>query len=105
MKSWNELKSAVDALEYCKAVFAPYKDQMSKEEKEKIASILLAFSFSDHFQEWSGKYPVFERIEAYASDLEWSNSVDIEGDWEKLKSYIEELDRQLHNSSRPNLAK
>jgi len=98
-KSWHDIITIEDALEYCKERIALYSDGLKKEEKEHIASTILPFSFSDYFEEWEKEYPIVDEVEELASDLEWSNAFDIDEDWRKLKAAIEELDRQVHAKS------
>lgn len=95
----NNLKTIQDALSYCKGQIALYREDMTPKEKEDLASDIFSFYFSDHFEDWYGQHPVVERIEAYASNLEWSNSSDIDEDWEKLKGFIEQLDREVNHGA------
>jgi|GEM_PF-4741218 len=100
MKYWQELKTIDDFIASCKEVAIDYDENLSKKDKEHLASVILALTFTDRFTGWCEKYPLIERIEAYASDLEWSNSSDVDEDWEKLLRYIEQLDREV-NSNKP----
>lgn len=93
-----KMKTIEEALDYCKSYIVKYNEGMSKVEKEHLASCILSFSFGDHFQEWYTQHPVVDEIQNLASDLEWSNSSDIDEDWEKLLGYIEQLDREVHAS-------
>jgi hypothetical protein len=90
-----KLKTVEEALAYCQERVAAYREDMSKKEKEHVASTILSFSFGDYFEEWEKEYPIVIEIETLASDLEWSNAFNIDEDWEKLKAAIEELDRQV----------
>ena len=94
-----KLKTIEEALAYCKEKAALYREDMTKEEKEHVASVILSFSFGDYFEKWEEEFPIVDEIEALASDLEWSNAINIDDDWEKLQAAIEELDRQVHAKS------
>lgn len=94
-KHWSEVGSIGEAVECFKHLIEDYREDLSKKEKENLASAILSLTFCDDFQAWSDKFPVLERIEAFASDLEWSNSLDVDEDWEKFKGYIDQLEREL----------
>ncbi len=69
---------------------------MPLKDKESLASELLSFSFGDAFKEWRDAYPLVDEIEALASDLSWSNAIDVDDDWEKLIKYINDLDHEVN---------
>lgn len=94
MDIWK-LKTINDALKYCQDVVQRYDVEMDPKKKEDLAAELLGFSFGDYFSKWREDYPIVDEIEAFASDLEWSNSLDVDEDWEKLIGYIDELARQV----------
>lgn len=94
-KNWQELRTIDDFLGSSVELVEKYNKNMDVKAKENLASALLSLTFSDHFQEWSEQFPILDRIEAYASDLEWSNSLDVDDDWGKLIEYIEELSLQV----------
>jgi len=99
MDAWK-LKTINDALKYCQEVVRLYDAEMAPKEKEDLASRLLSFSFGDHFSEWQKDYPIVDKIEALASDLEWSNAIIVDDDWEKVIRYIDDLAKQVaHNSA------
>jgi polyhydroxyalkanoate synthesis regulator phasin len=99
IETWHDLRTIEDALTYCKERVISYNSNLTKDEKERLASTILPFSFSDYYHEWEHKFPIVDRIEELASDLEWSNAFDIDEDWQKLKAAIDELDRQVHAKS------
>ena len=90
-----KLKTINDALKYCQDVVQRYDIEMTPKEKESLASELLGFYASDYFAQWREDYPIVDAIEALASDLSWSNAINIDDDWEKLLAYINELARQV----------
>ena len=92
---WQDLNTINDFLAEAKQIASAFKIEMTNHEKESVASQILSLTFSDHFQEWSEKYPIAMNIEALSSDLEWSNAVDIDEDWEKLISFIDQLEQQV----------
>lgn len=97
-KSWQELETIHDFIDSCKEDAAKYAVTLSKQERENVAAAILSLTFSDHFDEWYEKYPIIDEIQALASDLEWSNSSNIDEDWRKLLGYIDELERQVRLS-------
>lgn len=101
MDRWK-LRTINDALKYCRQVVRLYDAEMTPKEKENLASELLGFSFGDYFSEWRKDYPVVDEIQALASDLEWSNAIDIDEDWEKLIKYIDDLALEIASSDRSN---
>jgi hypothetical protein len=94
MDRWK-LKTINDALAYCREVVQHYDAEMPPKEKESLASELLGFSFGDCFSKWREDYPIVDEIQALASDLSWSNAIDIDQDWEKLVSSIDDLAQQV----------
>jgi hypothetical protein len=92
-----KMRTIQEALNYCKGYVVLYHEDMSKKEKEDLASYILSFSFGDYFEGWAKEYPVVNEIENLASNLEWSNAFDVDEDWRKLKVRIDELDQQVNS--------
>ncbi len=99
IKQWQDLQTVQDALLYCKERAARYRTDMKSKDKEQVASAISAFSFSDYFDEWAKEYPIVDDIEMLASDLEWSNSSDVDEDWEKLQASILQLEREVNQKA------
>lgn len=95
MTDIGKARTVDDALAYCKDVISSYSRDLKIGQKEEVASRLLSFSFGNHFADWRQEYPVVNEIQALASDLEWSNSSDLDEDWQKLKSYILQLEYEI----------
>ena len=93
----RKLKTINDALKYCQDVVQRYDVKMQPKEKELLAGTLLEFSGGDYFDAWRKNYPIVDEIQILAADLSWSNSFDVDEDWEKLFAYIDELARQVKN--------
>lgn len=94
MNPW-ELKTINDMLEYCQDVVRRYNVEFSTKEKEALASEVIGFMASDHFNEWQKGYPLVDDIEYVATNLSWSNVEDVDESWEKLIGYIDELAQQI----------
>lgn len=101
MDRWK-LKTINEALKYCQEVIQRYDVEMAPKDKEDLASELLGFSFGDYYAQWREDYPIVDEVQALAADLSWSNSLDIDEDWEKLIRYIDDLAREVDLFDRSN---
>ena len=101
-KQWQELQTVNDFIESCKEDIDRYKVELGKKDKENLAGAILSFTFSDHFYEWAEQYPVINDIEALASDLEWSNSSDVDEDWGRLRGQVVQLEQEI-NGMKPEV--
>jgi hypothetical protein len=77
---------------------------MDDKEKEVIAYWMVDRIMR---QGLAGKFekelPIITDIEACVCDLEWSNAIDIDEDWEKLIAAVDEFEQQL-NSKYPQFS-
>lgn len=96
-KNFNDLTTPTDAIIYCKKLIAYYNQHLSKKDKEQIATNIAAIITSKHYKDMVEAYPLFDKIDTLANDLEWSNALDIDEDWEKLIDTINSLDQQINN--------
>ncbi|MGD8374284.1 MAG: hypothetical protein PVI21_05530 [Candidatus Woesebacteria bacterium] len=91
-------------INYCKTQFAKYSPAMDDKEKEVIAYWMVDRIMR---QGLAGKFekelPIITDIEACVCDLEWSNAIDIDEDWEKLIAAVDEFEQQL-NSKYPQFS-
>ncbi|MGD8374029.1 MAG: hypothetical protein PVI21_04185 [Candidatus Woesebacteria bacterium] len=95
-KNFNDLVTPADAIAYCKKLIIHYNEYLPKKDKEQLATNIAAIIISDHYSDMVKTYPLFDRIDELGNDLEWSNAIDVDEDWQKLIDVIDQLDKQIN---------
>ncbi|MGD8373576.1 MAG: hypothetical protein PVI21_01830 [Candidatus Woesebacteria bacterium] len=102
MTSFRRSSTIQELATYYKNKIAQYNKNLSTRQKEQLAWHLTACDSVDGWEKWCVEYPTLEDAYCLASDLSWSNSLEIDRDWQELIKYINLFDKQVNNKDHDN---